>query len=437
MWRASACGFLLLTVCLAFPCLNAQPVSPPTPPKDRDLSKLTPQERHFYVCAQRGMEWLQRANKPDGRFVAGLVPALRAPMDGDSYLRQAGAAFALARTASFYGDERCAALAKQALLTLLLETSSDPKEVSVRTIPPHLAHPIAASAVLLTAIHELPAPAADLLDQGDQLANGLQRLLRTDGSFTFTEAAGPNGPAPGAFAEASESNKEAAEALRQTILHHTGPALYAIIHSQHLRPAPWKIEALRKARLYYHFYWKQDRNLAMPAWHTGAYVEAYLLTREAGFAEAVFEMNDWLCGLQFQQVDAARAGWVGGFQACVAGKAVPLLPDINSAAAALSLADACRLARATGDVQHYQRYRQALEGALQFLTTLQYSETNTQHFADWYRPTLIGAFHASRQDGNVRLDYAQNALAALIQYLHHVADVRPPSLTSSPPRGKG
>ena len=74
-------------------------------------------------------------------------------------------------------------------------------------------------------------------------------------------------------------------------------------------------------------------------------------------------------------------------------------------------------------MQHYQRYKQALENGLQFLTTLQYSEANTQHFAEWYRPALIGAFHASAQDGNLRLDYNQHPLAALVQYLEHVADL--------------
>ena len=74
---------------------------------------------------------------------------------------------------------------------------------------------------------------------------------------------------------------------------------------------------------------------------------------------------------------------------------MPLAPDIGSAGALVSLAEACRVAKAAGDVQHYQRYRQALESGLQFLTTLQYTEANTQHFADWYRPALVGAFHAS------------------------------------------
>src|SRR5262249_41913343 len=97
--------------------------------------------------------------------------------------------------------------------------------------------------------------------------------------------------------------------------------------------------------------------------------------------------------------------------------------QIGSATYAESLADACRVARQIGDLPRYQRNRESLERCLQFLTTLQYTDANTQHFADWYRPTLLGAFHASLQDGNLRIDYTQHAVCALMQYLTHVAEL--------------
>ena len=59
---------------------------------------------------------------------------------------------------------------------------------------------------------------------------------------------------------------------------------------------------------------------------------------------------------------------------------------------------------------------------MQFLATLQYTDANTRHFADWYRPTLIGGFYASHQDGNLRIDYTQHAVCALVQYLTYVAE---------------
>jgi hypothetical protein len=80
------------------------------------------------------------------------------------------------------------------------------------------------------------------------------------------------------------------------------------------------------------------------------------------------------------------------------------------------------VARETGDVTRHKRYRESLERALQFLTTLQYINANTQHFADWYRPTLLGGFFASHQDGNLRIDYTQHAVCAMVQYLSYVAD---------------
>src|SRR5207247_1376095 len=104
---------------------------------------FTAEQRLFYLSAQRGMDWLQRANKPDGRFVCGFIPSLRQPMEGDSYVAQASAAFALARSARFFGDDRAGAIAKQALLTLLLETAADAKEPHVRHVPIHQANPLA------------------------------------------------------------------------------------------------------------------------------------------------------------------------------------------------------------------------------------------------------------------------------------------------------
>src|SRR5207244_360841 len=155
--------------------------------------------------------------------------ALRLPMEGDSYVRQAGAAFALARAGKYYGDEQAIAVARQAVLTLLLETTTDPGEPRLRTAPRHLANPAHAAGMVLAAIHELPAPAADLLQQADQLADMLQKRVRADGSLSADE--------PG-----EESHPD------DTAQHFAGPALYGIIRSHAQRPEPWKIAALAKAR---------------------------------------------------------------------------------------------------------------------------------------------------------------------------------------------
>ena len=104
------------------------------------------------------------------------------------------------------------------------------------------------------------------------------------------------------------------------------------------------------------------------------------------------------------------------------GKPAAMPPHVGSAAFAESLVAACRAARQAGDVARYPRYREALERCLQFLATLQYTEANTQHFADWYRDSLVGGFHASSQDGTLRIDYTQQAVCTLVQYLTYVAE---------------
>lgn len=398
---------LLVAAALGIAALgNAQVEQPKlstTPNKGADLARYSPAQRHVYLSGQRAMEWLQRSNRPDGRFLAGFVPALRVPVDRDSYADQAGAALALARAARFYGSDQAAAIARQALLTLLSETSVDPRQPHLRNVPVHQSSPLIAAGLLVAAIHELPAPAADLLEQGDQLANFVRAQLQNDGALKV------NGV----------SDQSLSDDVRY---HQTGPALYGIIRSQALQPAAWKLEALRKAHAYYLPHWKANKNLPLAVLQTPAYAEAYLLTKERAFAEAVFEMCDWLCTLQYQQANSTQAAWTGGFQRWIEGKALPLPPTIQSAAAILSLSEACRVARAAGAVQEYQRYRRAVENGMQYLTALQYTEANTQHFADWYRPALVGAYHASHQDGDLRIEYVQDALLATVRYLEHAVD---------------
>ena len=59
---------------------------------------------------------------------------------------------------------------------------------------------------------------------------------------------------------------------------------------------------------------------------------------------------------------------------------------------------------------------------LHFLMSLQYNGPKTQHFIEAYRPSVLGAFHASHQDGNLKIDYTVHPLCAMVQYLDTVVD---------------
>jgi hypothetical protein len=376
-------------------------ITAPVDRTPRDLARLSPLQRQMYLSAQSGADWLRRANRADGRFLAGYVPALKTPLEGDHYLRQAAAAFALARAAAFLGDQRLTAIARQAVLTLLLDTATDATEPQVRhtALPSVVVNRLASAGLLVLAINELPAPGVDVLEQSEQLCAFIRKQQMEDGSLRCTDAAGQTEVDPDA------------------IHYYPGEALYGLMRSQRYRPAAWKTDTVRRALPFYQKWWRTHQTLALIPWQTAAYAEAYLLTSEKPFADFVTEMNDWICDKQYQQLDPRHPLWIGGFMEWSDGRALSVAPQINTAYFAEGLAEACRLTRRSGDVARYQSYRDTLERALQFLATLQYTEGNTQHYADWYRPALLGAFHASHQDGNLRLDYSQHAVCAMLRYL--------------------
>jgi hypothetical protein len=385
-----------------------KPAAQPAPPRPgHDISKWPFFSKQVYLAAQRGSEWLQRANRGDGRFIAGYAPALRAPLEGDSFLQQAGAAFTLAKAAKYFNDDQAAAIARQAVLTLLEDTAPDnPKNPVVRTcsLPAGMANPLAAAATLAQAIYELPAPASDLLDQADQLCNFIHHAQRVDGSLATGET--------GANSKAAVTDDEDSDL-------YAGEALYALIFSHQLRPVNWKLQFIQKALPVFQARWRAHKSPTGVGRLTAAYTETYLQTKEKVFADSIFEMNDWLCTLQYSQLDPQHPLWVGGFMSCVDGKPVPAPPQIGAAAWTGSLVDAARVARLVGDVPRWERYKAALQRGLQFLTTLQYTEANSQHFNDWFRPTILGAFHASHTDGNIRLNDTQQAVSAMLGYLTH------------------
>ena len=254
--------------------------------------------------------------------------------------------------------------------------------------------------MLVAAIHELPAPQDDLLAKAEELCAYIRRQQQADGQLTCTEG-----------------DEKAAAAEPDGVNLYPGLALYGLMRSQAHRPVAWKTDMVRKALAYYAHWWREHRDVALVPWQTAAYAEAYLLTKEKPFADFVGEMNDWLCTQQYDRLDPRHPEWLGG----IGGGKSPA-PDISSATCAESLAEACRVARETADLPRHRRYTAALELDLQFLTTLQYSDANSQHFAPLYRERLlVGGFHGSHKDGDLRLDYTQHAVCAMAQYLTAVA----------------
>ncbi len=335
----------------------------------------------------------------DGLFSAGLNPALDVVLEGESFDSQCEAAFALARAGRYLGEAKYTARARQAVLVLLAGTKVDPADPGVRfPVDPGRPRRAGAAAFLVQAVAELPEPGAELLDQSEQLCQYLRKQQEPDGSFRLLEPA----------SEADASHR------------FSGQALTAILRSRQQRPAAWKAEAARKALAFYRARWNDQPGLAFAAGHSAACAEAYLFTKEKGFADLAFEMNDWLCGQQYG-VETRQPLWRGGF--AEGSKASNTPPTIRSLLAAASLVEGCRVARQAGDVQRFNRYQDCLQRGLRFLMTLQYTPANVQHFAESYQPRVAGAFFSSHQNGNVTTDATAQAVLTFTAYLEQVTQL--------------
>ncbi|HKB03854.1 MAG TPA: hypothetical protein VKD90_16645 [Gemmataceae bacterium] len=390
------------------PAAAAAPARKPAPfdrfSKYDELPDLT---RQLVFATRGGMEWLSRpgVHQSNGRFVT-VDPGLGTLTEDGDFIRQALGAFALARAARLTGDEKYAVRSAQTILSLLAETPKDPANPAARKPVQTnvVCNRVGAAAHLALAIYELPDATPELLHCGEQLCQFLRGQLQADGSVRHTEPGDP--PDPGGATR------------------YPGPALAALAVSHKVAPADWKKEALARGVAFYRKQFRADPSPGLVPWLTAAFAEMHLQTRDPVYAEAVFEMCDWLRQLQYDSQDRARALWRGGFPAVADGKVVQSPPTAEAGCYALGLVEACRMIRQMDrpDAARYDQYRAAVVRAFQFLTTLQYGDENTQHLAAHFRPAVLGAFHPSHTDGGLRVDHTAAVVAALSQYLITGAD---------------
>jgi hypothetical protein len=376
---------------------------PDRKPGSADLDETRPGDnpaQEVQSQIESGAQWLAHMNEDNGRFTHGILPALNRTLDGDDYLHQLEATIALARAARYLNNKNYAAAATQAVLRFLDDTVTDSTGGKLRSGGPAVdTDHLAAAGLLVSAINELPMPQDDILDKADQLCRFIATRQQVNGALQCTNS--------------SSTDTEAV--VNGCSSSGPGQALCGLMASQRRRPAQWKLDIVHKALGYYQDWWRSHRNAELAASQTPAYAEAYLATKSKDYADAVFEMNDWLCALQYSQLDPRHQQWWGGFK-CSTDDADA--PTVHGCLYAQSLAAACRVARQLGDAQRFDKqYRPALELWRTYLVRLQYVEANTQHFDPTYRRrSLLGGFHASTEDGTLRIDFTAQAVCALLEY---------------------
>ena len=385
--------------------------APPSANAETPLSKLQPLEA-FPAATQfavrgvlLGSKWMAESNQPHGRFIYGYLPALRQRMSGDNDLNQAQAALAMAQAARFSGDKKTAARASQAILVLLASTKIDPADANCR-VPVQLSfvcNRVGYAATIALAIYELPNASDKDIDDAERLCAFLRKQLRADGSVHYTDGA----------TDVSTRTDPAG------VNEYPGVALHALARSNRVRPAAWKTDAVKRGVVYYRTAFRAKPHPMLAATVTPAATELYLQTKLPDALAAAYEMNDWLCGVQIAATDPRTPQWAGGFREGVNGRTASTSPGAAKTGLYLhSLACAYQLTRMTADLQREAKYRLAAMDTVRFLCGLQFLEVNTRHFENNFRATmLIGAFHVSPANGNIRIDATARAVTGLLRFL--------------------
>jgi hypothetical protein len=373
-------------------------VTPRVAPADRFKTPGYPVETQAAVQSCReAADWCTRMSQPDGRFMGGVDPSLARPLAGTD-LAQACAALALARAAKFTGDEKTAATASQACLTLLTLTKPDATDPAMRvpTIAAEKGNKVGFAAVLATAIYELPTPDAKLVAEADKLCKFLYTRLRSDGSVHYTE--GETSPT---------------KADPDGVNTYPGLCLQAVMASDRVATEAWKRDALARGVKFYHEVFKATPTPELCGTLLPAVCDYALRVKSKEANEFAFEMADWLCDRQYTASDARNLRWVGAFKPTGGDE-----PTARMCGGVEGLCAAVTLTTQVPDGTRYARYRKAAREGLAFARSLQFGAANGAHFTPEFRAKYLdGGACGSPTDGMLRCEHTAGLLNCQLRYL--------------------
>lgn len=372
---------------------------PPPIARYPNLANVAPETAQAVLGMRTGAEWLARRQLAHGKFLFGVNPTLRTPLEGDSEFRQAIATWAVCQAAAFTFDEKLTACGGQAILTLLAQTKDDATDATLRvpTIPAGSGDAVGYAACLVLAIEALPSADAKLLNEAEKLSNFLRKQIRADGGVTCGDANDPD-----------------------AVNVYPGLALQALALNARRKPAAGKYEAIAKGLGYYRAAFRAKPHPSLAGTILPAAVEVYIDTRSADVAAIAVEMGDWLCAAQLGKSDPHLVLLAGGFRTSPTNE-----PSFETAHALRGLAAATHLSRQIPDPARYAKYRPATVEAIRFMRGLQYTADNTTHFTGEFRSQyLIGGVRTGTTDGNIRSDATALSLVAFQRFLESGADGR-------------
>ncbi len=175
---------------------------------------------------------------------------------------------------------------------------------------------------------------------------------------------------------------------------------------------------------YYRAWHRENRNPAFVPWHTQAYVKVWQVTRSEEIRDWVFEMNDWLLGVQQWESQRDFPDTMGRFYAPDRPFGPP---HVSSTGVYLEgLAEAWKLARDRGDAARQEAYRRALVRGLRSVLQLTFMDEVDMFYIS-KRDRVRGGVRTTVYDNAIRVDNVQHNLMAIQKVLGllNAADYRP------------
>ena len=162
-------------------------------------------------------------------------------------------------------------------------------------------------------------------------------------------------------------------------------------------------------RRYYMPYYRQTlRYTPFIPWHTMAYWHAYQATKDTEYAEAIFEMNDWL--ICIQDIDDCETPDIAGrfyrYEHAFNGP-----PHSSSTAVYVEgLAYAYDLAKSFGHKSRCEAYIDSIRYGLRSLFQLQYRTENSFYLTK--KDRVLGGIRTTVTDNQIRCDNTQHTIMA-------------------------
>lgn len=341
-------------------------------------------------------DWMVNGLQPDGRMVYRYFPSRGAESRNNNMIRQFMASVCLVRLGNYHGDEKLREMAERNLRYNFNHFFFRDGDVGLITFR----NKSKLGAAALAALGVVEAPFRDKLAQYELPLRAMTRTMQNaDGSFqTF-------------YKQERRDNQNFYPGETQL--------LWAVLYEQ--TGDPELLERIMRSFRYYRTWHlegqsekgRPNRNPAFIPWHTQALVKVWMKTQDPELSDFVFEMNDWLLGVQ--EWDGARYPDSRGRFYDGARPFGP--PHASSTGVYLEgLIDAYRMAVAIGDEERRHAYRRAILRGLRSLMQLQFRDEVDMFYIS--KPKAVyGGIRTTLYDNSIRVDNVQHGLMGILRIL--------------------